>query len=168
MTAILLQVDDRIVTLDYGQFCLVGTAGQSGDYMAYLETAIAGAGIAGDDYAVVVCSPHQNNFEMPLRVEVWDGPPPNDQAEWDEVFRCGLVVGNEGLYYQSTIAQEVVFDVPASTYSVLICGRGFVNRGWPGSVTPGDVWRVQMWPSNDRPIPARVKIWPPPVPRYRG
>ncbi len=150
---------DAIVALDYGQFSLCGRPGWSDDYMAYLEAALEGEGIAGDDYGVVVCSPHQNNFEMPFRVEVWDGPPPDDQGEWEEIFHCGLMVNDVGLLYSSPTLAPTVFDLPAGAYSVLICGRGFVNHGWPGSTTPGDVWRVQLWPSADIPVPSRIKIW---------
>ena len=154
-----LLVHDARVALDYGQFSLCGSYGRSGDYMTHLEDALGGVGIAGDDYGVVVCSPHQNNFEMPFRVEVWDRRPPDDRAEWEEIFRCGLEVDEGGLRYQSPTLAEIVFSVPEGSYSLLISGRGFVNRGWPGSTTPGDVWRVQMWPSIDRPVPSRIKIW---------
>ncbi|MFF5225114.1 hypothetical protein [Dactylosporangium sp. NPDC000521] len=159
-TANLLRVHDRIVTMDHGQFCLVGIPGGSGDYMTYLEAALI-EGIAGDDHAVVVCPPHQNNFEMPLRVELWSGPPADDQAAWQEVFRCCLTVGEDGMYYQSSAAEEVTFDVPGGTYTMSICGRGFVNRGWPGTTTPGDLWRIQMWRSIAMSPPARVKAWQP-------
>ena len=64
-TANLLRVHDRIVTMDHGQFCLVGIPGRSGDYMTHLEAALI-EGITGDDYAVVVCPPHLNN-----RVKAW-------------------------------------------------------------------------------------------------
>ena len=164
-TASPLLVHDAIVRLDYGQFSLCGSPGRSGDYMTYLEAAIGGERIAGDDYGVVVLSPHQNNFRMPFRVELWDRRPPDDQAEWEEIFHCGLVVDNGGLHYQSPTMDETVFDLPGGTYSLLICGRGFVNHGWPGSITPGDVWRVQMWPSTDRRVPSRVKIWHQPASR---
>jgi hypothetical protein len=152
---------DAVVRLDYGQFSLCGTPGRSGDYMVYLEDALRGERIAGDAYGVVVCSPHQNNFEMPLRVELWDRKPPDDQTEWEEIFQCGLVVDDGGLRYQSPPMDQTVFGVPIGNYSVLICGRGFVNHGWPGSITPGDVWRIQMWPSGDGPVPApsRIKVW---------
>jgi hypothetical protein len=45
-----------------------------------VDEAVAGPGIAstpGSEH-VVVHSPHQNNFAMPLRVEVWPGEPPQD------------------------------------------------------------------------------------------
>lgn len=45
-----------------------------------VDEAVTGPGIAstpGNEY-VVVRSPHQNNFAMPLRVEVWPGEPVDD------------------------------------------------------------------------------------------
>jgi hypothetical protein len=41
---------------------------------------MAGPHIASDGEAGVVSSPHQNNFSMALRVEVWDGRPPDDDV----------------------------------------------------------------------------------------
>jgi hypothetical protein len=32
--------------------------------------------------------------------------------------------------------------------AVRITGRGFLNYGWPGSTTPGDEWRLQLWPGR--------------------
>lgn len=70
------RVEERAVRLDYGQFCLCGHPSPDADYMTLLEQAINGSGIAADDNGVIVISPHQNNFEMPFRLEVWDDPPP--------------------------------------------------------------------------------------------
>ncbi|MET8464811.1 hypothetical protein [Micromonospora zamorensis] len=46
------------------------------DDLRVREGATDGSGIAADDNGGVVISPHQNNFEMPFRLEVWDDPPP--------------------------------------------------------------------------------------------
>jgi hypothetical protein len=53
-----LLVHDAIVALDYGQFYLCGSYGPSADYQTYLEQALHGDRIAGNQHAVVVCSPH--------------------------------------------------------------------------------------------------------------
>lgn len=159
-----LLVHDAIVALDYGQFSLCGSYGPSADYQTYLEQALHGDRIAGNRHAVIVCSPHQNNFEMPLRVEVWDRPPPDDHEGWEEIFQCELLVDDGGLRYQSPTLDQAVFDVPAGGYTLLICGRGFVNHGWPGSIVPGDSWRIQMWPSTDDLPPSRLKAWQRPLP----
>ncbi|HEY1485286.1 MAG TPA: hypothetical protein VGF84_04220 [Micromonosporaceae bacterium] len=44
--------------------------------------------------------------------------------------------------------------VPPGRYRILVCGRGFVASGWPGSTTPGDSWRVRLWPEHGD-VPAR-------------
>jgi hypothetical protein len=83
---------DLTVALDYGQFSLTGTYLPDDD--AYplrpLEEAIEGQGIAGtegNEY-VVVLSPHQNNFAMHLRVELWPAEPPDDLDDWQEHAVC--------------------------------------------------------------------------------
>jgi hypothetical protein len=157
----LLTATDAVVAMDYGQFWLCGGWGDD-DPMELLEAALAGDGIAGNGLCVVLCSPHQNNFEMPLRVEVWSDPPPDDLMEWDEIFESGLAVDEDGLRYQSPTFEETIFQVPSGRYALRICGRGFVvNRGWPGTTTPGDVWRAQLWPSHAAVDSRRIKAWQP-------
>ncbi|HEU4423210.1 MAG TPA: hypothetical protein VFR67_11810, partial [Pilimelia sp.] len=130
--------------------------------MQALEAALAGGGIAGNGRFVLICSPHQNNFEMPFRVEVWDTRPPDDLAGWDKVFESTLIVDQGNLWYQSPTLEGTNFHVPNGRYAVRVCGRGFVNRGWPGSTTPGDAWRTQLWPSADTTGSRRIKAWQPP------
>ena len=70
------EVLELTVALDYGQFYLIGQPVQhaSGEVLiALVETATKGAGIASSEgnQVVVVLSPHQNNFAMRLRVELW-------------------------------------------------------------------------------------------------
>ena len=91
-----------------------------------------------------------------------DRRPVDDLGEWDEVFSTGMVI-DAGLGYQSPVDHDVTFDVPPGCYALLICGRGFVNRGWPGSTTPGDRWRIQLWPAVEPPPPARIKRWQQPA-----
>ncbi|WP_250006554.1 hypothetical protein [Actinoplanes sp. M2I2] len=153
------RVEQRIVQLDYGQFGLCGNPSPDSDYLGELERAIAGPGIAGDDYGLVVVSPHQNNFEMPFRLEEWDTRPPDDEADWEEVFEGELLVVDEVLTYFSPTDANETFPVPNGRYAVRISGRGFVNRGWPGSTTPGDSWRVQLWPAAGEVPARRVKRW---------
>jgi len=111
------------VALDYGQFYLIGRRGQhpSGEdpTLQLLEAAIKGEGIASSEgnEAVVVLSPHQNNFAMGLRVERWAAQPPDDLDDWQEAFLTGLVVGGEGLAYESpTLAGETI-PVPTGRYA---------------------------------------------------
>jgi hypothetical protein len=63
------------------------------------EAAIKRQGIATSERneAVAVTSPHQNNFAMRLRTEVWAGEPPDGLDDWQEAFLTGLVAGERGL-----------------------------------------------------------------------
>ncbi|MGC4864727.1 hypothetical protein ACLQ3B_04730 [Micromonospora sp. DT53] len=158
-----LQIEERSVRLDYGQFCLCGNPAPDADYITLLEQAINGSGIAADDNGVIVISPHQNNFSMPFRLEVWHDRPPDDHEDWEEAFEASLLVVDGVLRYFSPTDAVANFEVPSGRFAAGIAGRGFVNDGWPGSVTPGDRWRVQLWPSA-RDIPARrLKEWRHPV-----
>ena len=159
-----VQVADLTVALEYSQFYLVGalppdTAADALDRV--LDEATAGQGIAstdGNEY-VVVLSPHQVNGAMSLRVEVWPGEPPDDLDQWQEAFCTGLVVGAGGLFFESPTAEAHVVPVPPGRYAVRITGRGFVRRGWPGSATPGDNWRLQLWPAPGPIRPRRLRAW---------
>ena len=108
---------------------------------------------------LVVLSPHQNNFEMGLTVEQWSSTPPDDLGTWEEGFEASLEVGDLGLVYMSPVDTYVELDVPPGSYRARVVGRGFVNRGWPGSVTPGDVWRIQVRPCAEHIAPRRIARW---------
>lgn len=112
---------------------------------------------------VVVVSPHQTNFERPLRVETWDGPPPDDTREWSEAFEAHLDVDPHGLLYSSTPGMFRL-DVPPGGYHAVITGRGFIARGNTGVAVPGDNWRIRLWPSPGPPAPRRLS--PEPLDQY--
>lgn len=152
------------VTLDYSQFYLYDrcdVSAEEDDISALVEQAIAGDGIARGLGTVVVMSPHQNNFEMPLTVEQWDGPPPDDLTGWQEGYLTWLTVDEHGLIYQSPTMDAYVLDLPPGTWQARITGRGFVNRGWPGTTTPGDEWRIQAWPATAPGEVVRIAYWTP-------
>ena len=158
------------MALDYGQFYLVGQpaqqAAETDPVLQLLDTAIKGTGIASPEgnEVVVVLSPHQNNFAMGLRVELWAAQPPDDLDDWQEAFISGVVVGEEGIAYQSPTLPSETVPVPPGRYAARITGRGFVSRGWPGSTRPGDVWRVQLWPAPEPIPPRRLRSWSGPAP----
>jgi hypothetical protein len=164
------EVLELTVALDYGQFYLIGQPVQDPSdtdlMLQLLDTAIEGSGIACSEgnEIVVVLSPHQNNFAMRLRVERWTVQPPDDLDDWQEAFLTGLVVGNNGLAYESPTMEGATIPVPPGRYAARISGRGFVNRGWPGSTTPGDAWRVQLWPAARPMPPRRLRAWSGPAP----
>lgn len=156
----LVRATAHTVRLDHGQFHLV-TAWEEGgdDLVALISEAVAHERIAHGRHVLVVISPHQNNFEMALDVELWDAQPPDDVGEWEEVFLATLAVREAGVLYSNTDLDVVDLHVPPGRYGLRIAGRGFVNVGWPGSTTPGDEWRIQFWPAATHEIPRRVKSW---------
>lgn len=150
---------DLVVRQDYGQFSLCGGESWDSEYEELVEAAIGGPQIAGDERTLVVLSPHQNNFRMVLRVEVWEQAPPDDSGAWEEVFEGPLTVNGGSLEYASPTMNSAAVNVPDGDYVVRIHGRGFVNRGWPGSTEPGDTWRVQMWPGDGPTAYRHLKMW---------
>jgi hypothetical protein len=153
---------DLVVAMDYGQFLLCGGNLALSDPMALLSEALEGDGIAGDGQTVIVRSPHQNNFAMALRVEVWSDRPPDDLDEWQEAFEATLTVAGSGqLVYNSPTLSTVVCPMPAGQYEMLLTGRGIVARGWPGSTEPGDSWRLRLWPAHGEIVARRLRSWDP-------
>lgn len=178
----LLTSYDHVVALDHGQFWLYSCLCPEEDYplddlpeLAWDDLpdlghrANEGDGIAQIpvEYSfsgtLVVLSPHQNNFQMPLRAEIWDGPPPDDLADWPEAFEAHLDVDPHGLYYSSTTMSSTRLGVPPGGYHALITGRGFVAHGWPRSTIPGDTWRIRLWPSAGPQQARRLTAWRPPA-----
>src|SRR4051794_14064578 len=162
MTDDLVARHDLVVRMDYGQFTLHGgeTALEDADNEAMLDQAQDGDGVAADDGSMLVLCPHQNNFAMPLTVEVWPAEPVDDLEQWDEGFEADLEVDENGeLLYVSPTADVARCAVSPGRYRVRVVGRGIVARGWPGSTTPGDSWRVQMWPTGTGPTARRLRSW---------
>jgi hypothetical protein len=167
----LLESRSLTVKMDYGQFHLVsgfpspkdvsGEEQEDADNIVD-RTIDEGNEIGQSVYGLCVLCPHQNNFAMVLLVERWDAEPPDDLADWQEAFDAVLPVRETGLYYQPVVANEQWdLHVPAGTYAVRIAGRGFVARGWPGTTTPGDEWRIQLWPGTAAAPPRHLKRWEP-------
>src|SRR6476659_5473074 len=92
-------VHDLIVSLNYGQFGISGGYRSGIDYMDLLTKAQSGTGIASYECGLVVLSPHQNNFRMPLRIEVWHRRSPDDLDSWQEVAESTLTVEGGELRY---------------------------------------------------------------------
>lgn len=138
-----------VLAMDYGQFCLDGGLGDIDAEIELLEQAQAAQPSAGDGTMVVVLCPHQNNFEMRVDVQVFDRRPAADRSEWQQVSEDRLAVDGSGmLSLSSPTTEPVTLAVPAGQYVVEVSGRGFVNYGWSGSTTPGDVWRLRLWPDE--------------------
>ncbi|WP_327119865.1 hypothetical protein OHB12_14735 [Nocardia sp. NBC_01730] len=88
--------------MDYGQFCIDGGLGDPDEDTDLLDHALAAHPFTSNGLAMVVLSPHQNNFEMQMTVQVWDSRPPWDRDEWQQVCEARLHVGPEGMLYLSS------------------------------------------------------------------
>ncbi|MGX7681957.1 hypothetical protein ACSMXN_23990 [Jatrophihabitans sp. DSM 45814] len=139
---------DLIVGLDYGLFYL-----QTEDPYArpdfqlsrLIDQAVAGSGIAQHHGQIVVLSPHERNYAMAMRVELWDEQPKLDLNGWQEAFEFALKVGRDGLIYDSPTLSTFHIPVPPGQYLGLLCAQGFSTHERPGTNTPGDRWRLQLW-----------------------
>jgi hypothetical protein len=154
----IVETVELTVALDYSTFHL-HTGDVDYDAIVNLGAEAWGTGIAQVGTTTVVVSPHQNNFAMPLLIEVWDGPPPEDFDDWEEAFEVHLEVGPDGLVYESPTLDFVELPVPQGSYRAVITGRGFVGDGWPGSTEPGDSWRIRLWPSKGPAEPRRLRAY---------
>ena len=125
--------------------------------MAVLDAAINGTGIAQSGPMVTVLSPHQYNFTMPLTVEVWAGPIPDDLEDWDEAYEVWLDTDKSGLTFESPTLSAVAVSVPPGRYRALLTGRGFIARGWPGSTTPVDRWRIRLCAGDELGAPRHLQ-----------
>ena len=152
------------LAMDYGQFLLRGNARFDVDEMALLERAqreqpSASAGSGG---VVVVLSPHQNNFEMVIDVERWQQRPPSDRDDWQQVSEDHLTIDEDGtLTLESPTTDPLTYALDAGDYIAEVSGKDFVAQGWPGSTTPGDSWRIRLWPDNGENLQP-PQLWPGP------
>jgi hypothetical protein len=154
-------VHEAVVAMDYHQLVFSGRDhGTEGvDLAALLDQAYAGQRIAGQGDVLLILSPHQSNFAMPLRIELWQQPPPADLDGWQEVFEAPLDITDAGLTYESPTMTDRWWNVPEGHYVARISGRGFVAHAWTGS---GESWLVQLWPGTAEVEPRRLRAWTPP------
>jgi hypothetical protein len=154
------QIWELSVVQDYGQFYLSPSTADVADNVSFaVDAAIDSGGIAQRGDLTVVLSPHQNNFDMRLRIELFATAPREDLDVWQEAFEACLRADEKGLSYHSVDTGYREVPVPAGTYVARITGRGFVAHGWPGSTKPSDEWRIQLWPSQKDVPPRRLRAW---------
>ena len=151
------------VSMDYGYFVLCDGGDPPANDIELLRRAQAHPPSASDGRSVLISSPHQNNFDMIIEVQVWDERPPEDRDAWQQVSENLLRIAGAELMYVSPTMGDASCVIPPGRYIAEVSGRGFVNYGWPGSTQPGDQWRVRLWPAgSDRPRPARRRSRPQP------
>lgn len=153
-----VQVHDLVVSYGHSQFSLFGGPFDGDPYPVLLE-ALEGEGVASNGALMAVLSPQQWNFHMPLRIEQWDEEPVADLPEWQVVFQAPLTISNGSMIYVPTEGLEARIPLPTGQYQVRVSGRGFTTFGMP-DLEPQDSWRIQLWPSGEKPHRAlRLKQW---------
>lgn len=154
----LLTTHTLVHALDYGHFTITGSDSDY-DELTLLDDAQSKPPSASDGGAILVLSPHQNNFAMQVTVELWSDHPPSDSDGWEQVSVEPLRVDTSAtIALTSPTLESTTCRIPEGNYWVEVSGRGFVNYGWPGSTTPGDQWRLRLWPHTDTNIDSR-KLW---------
>ncbi|MFH5210146.1 hypothetical protein ACHIPZ_18355 [Antrihabitans sp. NCIMB 15449] len=135
------------IFMDYGQFYLFGS--HTGD-PTLIDRAIDDHLYATDGKNIVVISPHQNNFDMEIDVSLWKAAPAPDRDDWQIVVDEYIEIDHNSELRVLTVdgVNTAHFGVAAGHYRVDISGRDFTAEGWPGSTTPGDRWRVRLWPAQ--------------------
>jgi hypothetical protein len=90
-----------------------------------------------------------------------------DQEDADTIVDRTIDEGNEiaqGIYGLCVLCphqNNFEMSLTVERWATEPPGRGFVARGWPGSTTPGDQWRIQLWPGTAGAPPRQVKRWEP-------
>lgn len=149
----LVQGTDLAMVMDHGQFYVHG--GGADSVYDLVEAALQGEKWASNGRSIVVITPVEYNFDMPVRVEVWDGPPPTDLADWTMHNTTELQVSSNTLQLESTSGEPRATAVPNGHYLVEVAGRRFPSSL---STKKSEQWRIRLWltpshkPKNDRSI----------------
>jgi hypothetical protein len=146
---------DFQVAMDYGQFVIMAGGDDIERQAEALTLAFDADGIAQLGTLVVVLTPNQWNFELPLRLEVWDEEPASDLDEWQHALEVHIDVV-DGLWWESPTTEGQDLPVPPGAYHVLITGRGFTAFDQPEPDTATDHWRLRLWPSPGPAGPRRL------------
>ncbi|OUC79340.1 hypothetical protein [Gordonia lacunae] len=157
-----LHTEQFRLAMDYGQFLLRGNARFDVDEMALLDRAQREqpSANAGTDGLIVVLSPHQNNFDMVIDVQRWERRPPEDRDDWQQVSEDHLTIDEDRtLTLESPTTEPFTYDLDPGDYIAEVSGKDFVVQGWPGSTTPGDSWRIRLWPDTGENLQP-PKLWP--------
>lgn len=117
--------------------------------------------IAQGRYSTVVTTPHRDNFDMDLRVEMLDGPAVDDSADWQEIFEATVAAGPTGIWYHTPTLDSTRLEIPVGIYRLRISGRDFLRPVWvdDGSVGYDDKYRFQFWPETQPIASIRLKRW---------
>lgn len=147
------------LAVDYAHFVIRGSVPRDIFDDVLLARATSVPPSHSDTVSMLVLSPHQNNFDTAVEVEVWDQRPIDDHDAWQQVSEGHLTVDGDGvLCVESPTVDLATCPIEPGQYTIEVSGRGFVTYGWPGSSQPGDVWRLRLWPDDGTALRA-PKLW---------
>lgn len=140
------------IVIDYGHFEVFDPQAFPPEVTDLLGLAQASPPSFSADGMAVILSPHQNNFDTSVAIEVWSARPDDDRDRWEQISENVFRVESGELFVGESLGAAAAPD----TYILQVSGRGFVGYGWPGSTEPGDEWRLRLWPARTDPGGARA------------
>lgn len=154
------------VRIDYWQLYIFDEASPGADLAgeaaqrALDDADESGRRVGTADGLIDVIAGVQWNFNAPMRVELWDHEPTDDDANWDHVVDIDLDAPSGHLVFQESGAgyDPTPCEVPPGNYRARVAGRGYgLSNPCGGGL---DDYRVQLWARRDPAEPALRKAWP--------
>jgi hypothetical protein len=91
------------------------------------------------------------NMDVPVEIEVLNGPPQNDLAQWDHVMECGIDVPSGRLVIAGCtdyFPDAARLNIALGTYRARIY-YGDLDSLSEDGLTGDDHYRIVLWPSSD-------------------
>jgi|ERR1051325_1809695 hypothetical protein len=91
------------------------------------------------------------NMDVPVEIEIVNGPPQNDLAQWDHVMECGIDVPSGRLVIAGCtdyFPDAARLNIAPGTYRARIY-YGDLDSLSEDGLTGDDHYRIVLWPSND-------------------
>jgi hypothetical protein len=141
------------VSIDYGQVYIfdptTGDTPGSDAMDLVMDEAINTATYIGSRGGFIdLMTPIQFNTNAPMRVELWEQAPPDDDINFDHVVDVDLDVPSGRLLFEQsgeTYDPEYCVEttIPPARYRVRVAGRGYEhNKSQGGGL---DSYRLQLW-----------------------
>lgn len=162
------------ISADHGQFYIYSSLPALEDeFDSPFLNALADAhgtrrfiGADGSGGLIDVMTPSQWNWNVPMRVELWDAEPPTDADGWDHEVDVDFVVdaGFPQVWFEASggYAAAGAVEIPPGEYRVRISGSGY-DASWAAHIetrTGHESFRMQLW-LRERASPAVLrKSWP--------
>lgn len=166
----LVQVTELTVGVDFFQVYIFDLASPGADIgngvllRALDDANQSGRGIGVSDGLIDVLAPVRFNYEAPMRVEVLDGEPADDIAEWDHVVDLDFDAPSGKVAFLESGETEIEFvcEVPVGRYRSRVSVTGYDHPVLMGGGL--DSYRLQLWPRGSDQEPVMRKARPRPLP----